>query len=44
MVTGNLLPSVSDSVHGLEQSAAGLGAYISSYFESTKDLDEGPTV
>jgi hypothetical protein len=35
MATGNLLPSVLDSVRGLAQSAAGLGAYISSYFEST---------
>jgi hypothetical protein len=35
MATGNLLPSVSDSVRGLAQSAAGLGAYISSYFKST---------
>ena len=35
MATGNLLPSVPDSVRGLAQSAAGLGAYISSYFEST---------
>ena len=35
MATGNLLPLVSASVRGLAQSAAGLGAYISSYFEST---------
>ena len=31
----NLLPLVSVSVRGLAQSAAGLGTYISSYFEST---------